>query len=144
MFLFPPQRLSAERNTSDSDSVGVSAGESSRDNGEEVAQLKNNNSRSASLFNCMFFLIKKMHNKLASEGGDIDSIEMKKDFHYRKFSHGERKEKIYPSFTFRLCIPGHYKNDSPPCHNLFNKNKAKMDKPIFIASISSSLVPLKK
>lgn len=35
-FVFRPQRLSAERNTSDSDSVGVSTGENGRDNGEKV------------------------------------------------------------------------------------------------------------
>ena len=35
--MFTPQRLSAERNTSDSDSVGVSAGENSRENGETEA-----------------------------------------------------------------------------------------------------------
>lgn len=36
--LIPPQRLSAERNTSDSDSVGVSTGEHCRDNGETNPQ----------------------------------------------------------------------------------------------------------
>lgn len=34
-FVFRPQRLSAERNTSDSDSVGVSTGENGRENGEK-------------------------------------------------------------------------------------------------------------
>lgn len=37
--VFFPQRLSAERNTSDSDSVGVSTGENCRENGETETNM---------------------------------------------------------------------------------------------------------